>query len=121
MLVPGTGIHHTSMGSQYANSKYRLALKDYGLIGSMVTSRNRHEQLYADRFFSDVLADRMLLNWIPFQRKEAMSPGVLIHRTTVVNGPHRTPAAAAEGRVCDQSLKLSRNYRQAIKQFLDQQ
>ena len=41
------------------------------------TFENWHEQLCTNEFLSGCLADWVLLNWVPFQRKEAMSAVVL--------------------------------------------
>jgi putative transposase len=38
-----TCIHHTDRGSQYASARYRTALQDYGLIGSMSAVANPYD------------------------------------------------------------------------------
>ena len=42
-----------------------------------LTFETWHKQLHTNKFLSGFLADYVLLNWNPSQRKEAMSQGVL--------------------------------------------
>ena len=47
---PGSCIHHSDRGIQYACARYRQALLDYGLIGSMSSIANPYDNAQAESF-----------------------------------------------------------------------
>jgi len=60
--APGTCIHHTDRGSQYANSRYRRALEEYGLIGSMSAARNPYDNAQAESFMKTLKVEEVYLD-----------------------------------------------------------
>jgi len=58
----GTCIHHTDRGSQYANKRYRQALNDYGLIGSMSRVGNPYDNAQAESFIKTLKAEEIYLD-----------------------------------------------------------
>jgi len=59
---PGTCIHHTDRGIQYANSRYRRALEDYGLIGSMSAARNPYDNAQAESLMKTLKVEEVYLD-----------------------------------------------------------
>ncbi len=59
---PGTCIHHTDRGSQYANKRYRKALEDYGLVGSMSSPRNPYDNAQAESFMKTLKVEEVYLD-----------------------------------------------------------
>lgn len=62
MPAPGTCIHHTDRGSQYANAKCRRALQEYGLIGSMSAPRNPYDNAQAESFMKTLKVEEVYLD-----------------------------------------------------------
>ena len=57
-----TCIHHTDRGSQYASARYRAALQEYGLIGSMSAVANPYENAQAESFMKTLKAEEVYIN-----------------------------------------------------------
>jgi putative transposase len=60
--LPGTCIHHTDRGSQYANHRYRQTLRDYGLIGSMSAVGNPYDNAQAESFMKTLKVEEVYLD-----------------------------------------------------------
>lgn len=58
---PGTCIHHTDRGSQYASQRYRAALSQSGLIGSMSAPANPYHNAQAESFMKTLKAEEVYL------------------------------------------------------------
>jgi putative transposase len=58
---PGTCIHHSDRGSQYASAQYRKALEDYGLIGSMSSRGNPYHNAQAESFMKTLKVEEVYL------------------------------------------------------------
>jgi putative transposase len=58
---PGTCIHHSDRGSQYASTQYRRALEDYGLIGSMSSRGNPYHNAQAESFMKTLKVEEIYL------------------------------------------------------------
>lgn len=59
---PGSCIHHTDRGSQYACKPYRQALEDYGLIGSMSRVGNPYDNAQAESFMKTLKTEEIYLD-----------------------------------------------------------
>lgn len=59
---PGTCIHHTDRGCQYACRRYRQALNNYGLIGSMSRVGNPYDNAQAESFMKTLKAEEIYLD-----------------------------------------------------------
>ncbi len=59
--TPGSCIHHTDQGSQYASARYRAALREYGLIGSMSAPGNPYHNAQAESFMMTVKVEEVYL------------------------------------------------------------
>jgi len=57
--APGTCIHHSDRGSQYASDRYRAALKEYGLIGSMSGIGNPYDNAQAESFMKTLKVEEV--------------------------------------------------------------
>lgn len=58
---PGTCIHHSDRGSQYASARYRDALSRYGLIGSMSSVANPYDNAQAESFMRTLKVEEVYL------------------------------------------------------------
>jgi len=58
----GTCIHHTDQGSQYASARYRAALENYGLIGSMSSVGNLYDNAQAESFMKTLKAEEVYIS-----------------------------------------------------------
>jgi putative transposase len=59
--APGTCIHHSDRGSQYASARYRQALEKYGLTGSMSRSANPYDNAQAESFMRTLKVEEVYL------------------------------------------------------------
>jgi putative transposase len=59
---PGTCIYHTDRGSQYASAKYRAALQQYGLTGSMSAAANPYNNAQAESFRRTLKAEEAYIS-----------------------------------------------------------
>jgi putative transposase len=59
--LPGTCIHHTDQGSQYASARYRAALENFGLIGSMSAVGNPYDNAQAESFMKTLKAEEVYI------------------------------------------------------------
>lgn len=59
--APGTCMHHSDRGSQYASAQYRQALKNYGLIGSMSAVGNPYHNAQAESFMKTLKVEEVYL------------------------------------------------------------
>lgn len=59
--VPGTCIHHSDRGSQYACADYRHALGQFGLIGSMSALANPYDNAQAESFMKTLKVEEVYL------------------------------------------------------------
>jgi putative transposase len=59
---PGSCIHHTDHGCQYASVRYREALKKYGLIGSMSAIGNPYDNAQAKSFMMTLKVEEVYLD-----------------------------------------------------------
>jgi len=59
--APGTCIHHSDRGTQYASAQYREALKRYGLIGSMSSAANPYHNAQAESFMKTLKVEEIYL------------------------------------------------------------
>lgn len=57
-----TCIHHTDRGSQYASARYRAALQEYGLIGSMSAVANPYDNAQAESFMKTLKAEEVYIS-----------------------------------------------------------
>jgi putative transposase len=60
--VPGTCIHHSDRGCQYASAEYRRALHDHGLIGSMSAVANPYDNAQAESFMKTLKVEEVYLS-----------------------------------------------------------
>lgn len=60
--APDTCIHHTDRGSQYANWRYRQALIEYGLTGSMSAPGNPYHNAQAESFMKTLKVEEVYLS-----------------------------------------------------------
>lgn len=60
--APGSCIHHSDRGSQYASMEYRCALNDYGLIGSMSSVANPYDNAQAESFMKTLKVEEVYLS-----------------------------------------------------------
>lgn len=60
--LPGTCIHHTDRGCQYASARYRAALENYGLIGSMSAVGNPYDNAQAESFMKTLKVEEIYIN-----------------------------------------------------------
>ncbi len=58
---PGTCVHHTDRGCQYASARYRQALQRYGLIGSMSAAANPYDNAQAESFMKTLKVEEVYL------------------------------------------------------------
>jgi putative transposase len=58
---PGTLIHHSDRGIQYASNAYRQAMADYGLIGSMSSLANPYDNAQAESFMKTLKVEEVYL------------------------------------------------------------
>ena len=58
---PGTCIHHSDRGAQYASSTYREALTRYGLVGSMSAVGNPYDNAQAESFMKTLKVEEVYL------------------------------------------------------------
>jgi putative transposase len=56
---PGTCIHHSDRGSQYASARYRTALEQHGLIGSMSAVANPYDNAQAESFMKTLKVEEV--------------------------------------------------------------
>jgi putative transposase len=60
---PGTCIHHSDRGSQYASERYRAALKEHhGRIGSMSRKGNPYDNAQAESFMKTLKVEEVYLS-----------------------------------------------------------
>lgn len=59
--APGSCIHHSDRGAQYASVQYRKALADFGLIGSMSSRGNPYHNAQAERFMKTLKVEEIYL------------------------------------------------------------
>jgi putative transposase len=59
---PNTCIHHTDRGSQYGSARYRGALQEYGLIGSMSAVANPYDNAQAESFMKTLKAEEVYIS-----------------------------------------------------------
>jgi putative transposase len=59
---PGTCVHHSDRGAQYASANYREALKRYGLIGSMSAVGNPYDNAQAESFMKTLKVEEVYLS-----------------------------------------------------------
>jgi len=59
--APGTCIHHSDRGTQYASAQYREALQRYGLIGSMSSAANPYHNAQAESFMKTLKIEEIYL------------------------------------------------------------
>ncbi len=59
--VPNTCIHHSDQGSQYGSRRYRQALQQYGLIGSMSAVANPYDNAQAESFMKTLKVEEVYL------------------------------------------------------------
>src|SRR5260363_221307 len=60
--VPGTCIHHSDRGSQYASAEYRRALHEYGLMGLMSSVANPYDNAQAESFMKTLKVEEVYLS-----------------------------------------------------------
>src|SRR5260364_215420 len=60
--VPGTCIHHSDRGSQYASAEYRRALHEYGLMGSMSSVANPYDNAQAESFMKTLKVEEVYIS-----------------------------------------------------------
>lgn len=58
---PGSCIHHSDRGSQYASALYRQALQEAGLIGSMSARANPYDNAQAESFMKTLKVEEVYL------------------------------------------------------------
>jgi len=58
---PGTCIHHTDRGCQYASALYREALEQFGLLGSMSAPANPYQNAQAESFMKTLKVEEVYL------------------------------------------------------------
>lgn len=58
---PGTLIHHSDRGTQYASNAYREAMADYGLIGSMSSLANPYDNAQAESFMKTLKVEEVYI------------------------------------------------------------
>jgi putative transposase len=58
--APGTCIHHTDRGCQYASALYRDSLEEFGLIGSMSAPANPYHNAQAESFMKTLRSTRFI-------------------------------------------------------------
>lgn len=58
---PGTCIHHSDRGAQYASFQYRKALEAFGLIGSMSSRGNPYHNAQAESFMKTLKVEEIYL------------------------------------------------------------
>ena len=56
---PGTLIHHSDRGTQYASNAYREAMAHYGLIGSMSSLANPYDNAQAESFMKTLKVEEV--------------------------------------------------------------
>ncbi|WP_413460389.1 IS3 family transposase [Herbaspirillum huttiense] len=59
--APGTCIHHTDRGCQYASALYRDSLEEFGLIGSMSAPANPYHNAQAESFMKTLKVEEVYL------------------------------------------------------------
>lgn len=59
--APNTCIHHSDRGSQYASERYRKALREYGLVGSMSRKANPYDNAQAESFMKTLKVEEVYL------------------------------------------------------------
>lgn len=59
---PGTCIHYTDQGSQYASARYPAALENYVLIGSMSSVSNPYDNAQAESFMKTLKAEEVYIS-----------------------------------------------------------
>jgi putative transposase len=59
--VPGTCIHHSDRGVQYASIDYRAALAHFGLLGSMSARANPYHNAQAESFMKTLKVEEVYL------------------------------------------------------------
>ncbi len=59
--APNMCIHHTDRGSQYASWRYRQALNEYGLMGSMSAPGNPYHNAQAESFMKTLKVEEVYL------------------------------------------------------------
>lgn len=59
--VPGSCIHHSDRGGQYASFQYRKALETYGLVGSMSSRGNPYHNAQAESFMKTLKVEEVYL------------------------------------------------------------
>jgi putative transposase len=57
----GTCIHHTDQGSHYASARYRAALENYELIGTMSSVGNPYDNAQAESFMKTLKAEEVYI------------------------------------------------------------
>ena len=57
--IPGTCIHHSDRGVQYASAAYRKALEDFGLVGSMSALANPYHNAQAESFMKTLKVEEV--------------------------------------------------------------
>lgn len=58
---PGTCIHHSDRGAQYASERYRQALAHYGLLGSMSSRGNPCHNAQAESFMKTLKVEEVYI------------------------------------------------------------
>src|SRR5260363_308748 len=59
--VPGTCIHHSDRGCQWASAEYRRALHEYGLMGSMRSVANPYDNAQAESLMKTLKVEEVYL------------------------------------------------------------
>ncbi len=59
--APNMCIHHSDQGSQYGSRRYRQALQQYGLIGSMSAIANPYDNAQAESFMKTLKVEEIYL------------------------------------------------------------
>jgi len=59
--LPGTCIHHSDRGSQYVSARYRAALANYDLLGSMSAPANPYDNAQAESFMKTPKVEEVYL------------------------------------------------------------
>lgn len=59
--APGTCIHHTDRGCQYASALYRDSLEEFGLIGSISAPANPYHNAQAESFMKTLKVEEVYL------------------------------------------------------------
>lgn len=74
-----TCIHHTDRESQYASARYRAALEEYGLIGSMSAVANPYDKAQAESFMKTLKAEEIHQRLETFADVTARLPRFIEH------------------------------------------